>query len=226
MNQTLRAGSQQTRAASILNRLREVRPPLAPEIALLLAHPGSRLSRLAACEGDSGDEPPYWAFAWPGGLALARYILDRPYVARDRRVLDLGAGSGLVAIAAAKAGARAVLAAETSAWGRAAIALNANANGVTIETIGHDLMAGPPPDAELILVGDLFYEQDLAERTTRFLDTCLAAGAEALIGDLGRADLPFSRLKGLAEYPVADIGDGGLATPRRGGVFAFARALG
>lgn len=200
--------------------------PLLPEIRLYAAHPGSGLRRLLEPDPDMDDDgpepqPPYWAYAWAGGSVLARYVLDRPSVVTERRVLDLGAGSGLVGIAAAKAGALHVIAAETDPNGTAAIGLNAAANGVVVEIVGADITAGPPPAVDLVLAGDVFYAQDVATRVGRFLDRCLEAGIEVLVGDPGRAWLPRSRLLLLAEYQVPDVGGTGGAEPRPSGVFAF-----
>jgi predicted nicotinamide N-methyase len=196
----------------IRTHLRLTPVPGLADIRLYTAHPGSGLSRLA--------RPPYWAHPWAGGLVLARHIRERPETVTGLRVLDLGAGSGVVAIAAAKAGAKAVIAAEIDPHGVAALALNAEANGVILTVVGDDLTGGPPPGVDLVLVGDLFYDPVLAERVTAFLDRCLAAGAQVLIGDPGRAHLPQARLRRLADYGVPDFGDGvGAATPSA--VFAF-----
>ena len=177
--------------------------PLAsiPEIRLHRATPSSGLWRL------EGDDAPYWAWPWGGGLALARHLLDHPQITAGRRVLDLGAGSGLVGVAAALCGAREVLAVDVEQQAAAAMALNAAANGVALTVLIQDLTDGEPPAADLVLVGDLFYERALAERVTAFLDRCLAAGAEVLIGDPGRAWLPRGRLSRLADYPVGDFGN-------------------
>jgi predicted nicotinamide N-methyase len=179
-----------------------------PEIRLHTAHQATGLWRLSEPNEDGSDPPPpYWAFPWAGGMALARHILDQSGTVTGRRVLDLGAGSGLVAIAAARAGASEVIAAEIDRYAIAALRLNAAANGVVIAVVGDDLTAGPPPPVDLVAAGDLFYERDLAERVTAFLDRCLAAGIDVLIGDPGRAYLPRSRLRLLAEYPVPDVGE-------------------
>ena len=173
---------------------------------------------------DADPPAPYWAYPWSGGAALARHILDHPQLVRGRRVLDLGAGGGIVAIAAKLAGAREVSAAEIDPNGAAALALNAVANGVTIAVINADLIAGPPPEADLIVVGDLFYEPQLAARVTAYLEGCTTAGIEVLVGDPGRASLPLSRLTLLAEYLVPEVGAtrGTATTPAA--VYAFARA--
>ncbi len=192
-----------------------------PEIVLHRAHASSGLMRLAERQGPSFGSP-YWAYPWAGGLALARYILDRPQIAAQRRVLDMGCGGGIVAIAAAKAGASQVTGVDTDPNAIAALGLNAAANGVTIRTILGDLTTiGPLPDTDLVTVGDLFYERALAERVTGFLDRCLAAGAEVLVGDPGRAFLPAPRLRKLADYPVSDVGDGQDIAARVSSVFAF-----
>lgn len=197
-----------------------------PEIRLYTAHPASGLWRLAGNDSndEEGNDPsaPYWAYQWAGGLVLARHILDRPEMVKGRRVLDLGAGSGLVGIAAAKAGARSVLAAEIDSNGIAAIGLNAALNGVAVTAVGDDLTGGPPPEVDIVLVGDLFYAPDLGERVTAFLDRCVAAGIEVLVGDPGRAHLPQTRLRLVAEYAVADVGSGNAVAKKPSTVFAFA----
>jgi predicted nicotinamide N-methyase len=150
-----------------------------------------------------GLPPPFWAFAWAGGQALARYVLDHPACVAGRRTLDLASGSGLVAIAAAKAGAAPVVAAEIDAVAETAIALNAAANGVHVEILRRDLLDDPALTVlrhDLILVGDLFYERDTAARALAFLQA--QAGAQVLIGDPGRSYLPKAKLRQLAEYSV------------------------
>ncbi|WP_296745598.1 methyltransferase [Mesorhizobium sp.] len=199
--------------------------PSLPEIRLYMAHPGSGLRHLL--EPDDGDEmasepqPPYWAYPWAGGAVLARYVLDRPSIAAGKRVLDFGAGSGLVGIAAAKAGARAVTAAEIDRNGIAALGLNAAANGVDITVIGEDITSGPPPAVDLVLAGDVFYGEDVARRVIPFFERCLAAGIDVLVGDPGRAWLPRSRLCLLGEYQVPDVGGSGGGEPKPSSVFAF-----
>jgi predicted nicotinamide N-methyase len=207
--------------------MRLVAVPSLPEIRLYTPHPASGLGRLLDpqdtdddTEPDDGAEPrpPYWAYAWAGGTVLARYVLDHPQTVAGRRVLDLGAGSGLVGIAAAKAGARTVIAAEIDCNGAAAIGLNAAANGVKITVIGKDITLDPPPAVDLVLAGDVFYDPEVARWMTPFLDRCLAAGIEVLVGDPCRKDLPRSRLLLLAEYEMPDFGGAkGVAS----GVFSF-----
>jgi predicted nicotinamide N-methyase len=173
-----------------------------PSIRLFQAGPQSGLS-----ERRGGKAPPYWAFVWGGGLALARYLTDHPEMVSQRTALDLGAGSGLVAIAAAKAGAKKVLAADVDPDALVAVAVNAAENEVEIATTAEDLTLGLPPLVDVVLVGDLFYERALALRVENFLDRCAAQGATILIGDPGRKFLPASRLSVIAEYPGADFAE-------------------
>ncbi len=178
-------------------------PPLVPEIRLHLASEVTPLWQATeAALASSQLPPPYWAFAWAGGQALARHVLDHPALVRGRRVLDVGAGSGLVAIAAALAGAAAVTAADIDPFAAAAIALNAAANGVAVRVADADLIAAPPPDVDVMLVGDMCYERPLAERLIAWLARAAAAGALVLIGDPGRAYLPRERLPPIARYAV------------------------
>ena len=190
--------------------------PGIPEIVLHKASPSSGLATLA--EQDPDFASPYWAYHWAGGLALARFVLDHPERVAGRHVLDLGCGAGLVAIAAAKAGADRVTAADIDRYALAALRLNAAHNGVAITAIEGDPTQGEPPAVDLILVGDLFYERDLARRVTAFLDRCLAAGVAVLIGDPWRAHLPTQRLTMLVDYAVAETG--GAAT-RPSAVFSL-----
>jgi predicted nicotinamide N-methyase len=180
--------------------------PHVPEIALYVAEETVPIWQKTEEELNAmGLPPPYWAFAWAGGQALARYLLDHPSEVAGQRVLDLAAGSGLVAIAAARAGAAPVIAADIDAFAEPAIALNAEANDVYIEIITQDLLDRPAPVApryDTILVGDLFYERDTAARALAFLDRNAAAGSRVLIGDPGRTYLPKDRLTRLAEYSV------------------------
>lgn len=145
---------------------------------------------------------PFWAFAWAGGQALARYVLDNPDTVRGKRVLDLGSGSGLVAIAAMMAGAASVLASDPDPWAEVAIGLNAEANGVSVSVTTRDLLDMPMPDHDTVLVGDLFYEREVADRVLPFLKRAKAHGARILIGDPGRSYLPKDALEKLGEYGV------------------------
>ncbi|MGB3539679.1 MAG: 50S ribosomal protein L11 methyltransferase [Mesorhizobium sp.] len=213
-------------APSLLSFIRQNLPltavPSVPEIRLHTAHSGSGLRRIE--QHGKENAAPYWAYPWAGGMTLARYILDHPQSVRGRHVLDLGAGSGLVAIATAKAGAGSVLAAEIDRNALAALELNLTENAASATVIDQDIIDGEPPAVDLVLVGDLFYEPRLAKRVTAFLDRCVAAGIEVLVGDLGRKDLPLSRLRLLAEYPVTDFGDAKGAQTRPGRVFSFEHA--
>lgn len=196
--------------------------PALPEIRLYAAHAGSHLRRLIeAGPAGTAAQAPYWAYHWAGGTVLARYFLDQPQTIAGRRLLDLGAGSGVVGIAAMRAGAASVLAAEIDGNGRAAIGLNTAANGVFITVTGEDLTVGEPPDVDLVAVGDLFYAPDLALAVTAFLDRCLAAGIEVLVGDPGRAHLPLARLRRIAEYAVPDFGAAPQGPAGISAVFAF-----
>lgn len=193
-------------------------PPDVPEIRLHKAGPKSGLRRLA--ERDARFGSPYWAHFWGGGLVMARYLLDRPETVSGQCVLDLGAGSGIVGIAAAKAGAAKVQAADIDPYAVATIELNASLNAVEIGTVLGDLTMDQPPMVDIICVGDLFYEADLANKVTGFLDRCLGKGLTVLIGDPWRAHLPTSRLRLLAEYSMVDFG-AEAGNTRRSGVFAF-----
>jgi predicted nicotinamide N-methyase len=183
--------------------------PGVPELRLHKAGAASGVGRL-------GEVAPYWAYWWAGGLALARYLLDHPAEVIGRRVFDLGAGSGLVGIAAARAGAGRVVASEIDPHARVAIGLNAVANGVEIETLAGDRTGGAVPDTDLLLVGDVFYAPEVAARVTAFLDRCVAAGVTVLVGDPWRSPLPVTRLRLLARYDVVETG---VAKPA--GVFAY-----
>jgi predicted nicotinamide N-methyase len=180
--------------------------PLVPEIRLHQAgDPISLWQRTEEVAGHTGLEPPFWAFAWAGGQALARYLLDHPETARGRRVIDMASGSGLVAIAAAMAGAAAVTAYDIDPLAAEAIRVNSAANGVTVLAVCADVLDRddiPAPGADLVLVADAFYERDLAAQAMRFLERARACGAEVLAGDLGRAYLPRARLRPLASYDV------------------------
>jgi len=180
--------------------------PHVPEIALHVADEAVPLWHKTEEElGAMGLPPPFWAFAWAGGQALARYVIDHPAVVCTRRVRDLASGSALAAIAAAKAGAVALVASEIDAFAEAAIALNAARNGVYIEILGQDLLDHPSPLApryDVILVGDLFYERDTAQRALAFLERHAKLGTKVLIGDPGRTYLPTDRLAKQCEYTV------------------------
>jgi predicted nicotinamide N-methyase len=211
------------------------RIPLVPEIRLYQAsEPIAAWQHTERATGRTGLDPPFWAFAWAGGQALARYLLDHPEAVAGRQVIDVASGSGLVAIAAALAGAAAVTAYDIDPLAAAAITLNAAANGVAIQAVCADVLtqaappapatdvltqaappapatdvltqaAPPAPGADLVLVADAFYEQDLAGQVLAFLDRCHARGAAVLAGDFGRRYLPQARLVPLASYDVPGL---------------------
>jgi predicted nicotinamide N-methyase len=143
---------------------------------------------------------PFWATAWPGGQALARYVLDRPVTVAGRRVLDVASGSGLVAIAAGLAGAAAVTANDIDPYAIAAITLNARANGVTVSPCPGDLLDGDGGDADVVLAGDAFYSEAIAKRMGPFLHRAAARGAQVLVGDPGRGHLPQDQMTIMASY--------------------------
>lgn len=157
-----------------------------------------------------------------GGIALARHVLDHPQLVRGARVLDLGAGSGLVGIAASMAGAAHVQAADVDPYARAAIRLNGALNGTPVTPLSRDLLPAPPPEADVILAGDLFYTPELATAALRFLRQARQGGIRVLLGDIGRPSLPLEGLRKCACIPVRDVGDSEKTPPRGGGVFELA----
>lgn len=180
--------------------------PHVPEIRLHLAHEAIELWQKTEDElAQMGLPPPFWAFAWAGGQALARYLLDHPEIVAGERVLDFASGSGLVGIAAAMAGAGRVLAADIDEHAVCAIALNAEANGVAIEPVRRDLI-GEAGDWDVILAGDILYEQGLASRVVTWLEAEQARGIRVLIGDPGRSYMPREKLTALATYEVPVVG--------------------
>jgi len=193
----------EARRAFILANTRLQAPPHTPELPLHLADEVTPIWRMTEEElGAIGLPPPFWAFAWAGGQALARYILDQPETVAGLGVVDFATGSGIVAIAAAKAGAASVLAADIDPFCAAAVALNAEANGVRLGFTDADLLDAAPPAVALILAADICYEQPLADRVMAWLGAARAAGARVLIGDPGRSYFPRSGLVQLAEYRV------------------------
>jgi predicted nicotinamide N-methyase len=179
-----------------------IAPPLVPEIRLHLATEVVPLWRKTEEELEAqGVPPPYWAFAWAGGQALARYILDNPDSVRSGAILDFGSGSGLVAVAAMKAGAASVLAADIDTFAATAIALNADANAVAIDTTTDDVIGTDSP-WDAILCGDMCYERPVAERLLQWLCERAANGTLVLLGDPGRSYFPKSGVEKLATYYV------------------------
>ncbi|WP_033342591.1 class I SAM-dependent methyltransferase [Catenuloplanes japonicus] len=183
--------------------------PFVPEVRLHLAQDAIDLWEHTESHTGESQPPPFWAFAWAGGQAVARHILDFPDIVRGKTVLDLASGSGLVAIAAALAGARHVIANDIDPYAVAAVTLNARANGVpgTVTPNGEDLLTGPAsPDVDVLLAGDVFYSKEMSARMLAFLERAAAAGTEVLAGDPGRAYLPHERLTVVAGYDVPMVG--------------------
>jgi predicted nicotinamide N-methyase len=189
--------------------------PTLPQILIHQATPKSGLGRI------SEEGSPYWAYAWPGGLALAHHLIANPNLASGRSVLDIGTGSGLVAIVAAKAGAREVTAVDIDPRAVIATELNAKANAVRLSILCADILDDETMNVDLVTVGDLFYDQTTAERTLSCLRRYQANGIEILIGDPGRAFLPVSRLRQIASYPVPDFGEPAAAAKRESGVYTL-----
>lgn len=174
-----------------------------PEIQLWLADEITPIWRLTEEELDEmGVPPPFWAFAWAGGQALARWLLDRPQECAGKTVVDLATGSGLVAVAAMKTGATSVLAADIDPFCEAAVALNAKANDVEIAFTDANLLKSPPPQVDLICAGDVFYEKRMAEAVLEWLLAARKNGTRVLVGDPGRNYFPKSGLTFLSEYTV------------------------
>jgi predicted nicotinamide N-methyase len=171
--------------------------PFVPEIRLLTAaEPFGLWGRTEL------DAPPFWAFPWAGGQALARYVLDHPGTVTGRRVLDIAAGSGLVAIAAAKAGAVSVTAGDIDLNAVTVIGINAATNDAAVSSRAFDLADGDVPEAEVVLAADVFYQRELAELALRFLCAAAGSGADVLVADPGRAFLPAAALTPLTSYRV------------------------
>jgi len=181
--------------------------PGVEEIRLYLAADALGLWQRTEDERGAGQPPPFWAFAWPGGQALARYVLDHPALVAGRSVLDLGSGSGLVAIAAAMAGAATVAASEIDVLAVAAIRLNTRANEVPAPVIVGDVLDGDGDGAQVVLAGDVWYSRPLAGRVLGFLERARARGALVLAGDVGRAFLPRHRFRVLDTRDVPVLAD-------------------
>ena len=181
-----------------------VRPvPGLEEIRLHLADQVLPLWHAVEAETGDADPPlPYWAFAWAGGLALGRYLRDHPETVRGRRVFDLASGSGLCAIAALNAGATEAAGADIDPFAVAALALNAHANGRRVTAVRRDVLGEEPPDVDVILAGDCWYEQGLAGRVLPWLLRAREREIDVLVGDPGRRYLPTDHLIELASYDV------------------------
>ena len=189
--------------AFILANTRLQAVPHAPEISLWLADEITPIWRLTEEElGELGLPPPFWAFAWAGGQAVARWLLDNPREVAGKRVLDFATGSGLVGIAAMKAGAVSALGADIDPFCAAAVALNAQANGVALSFTDRNLLDAPPPPVDVICAGDVCYEAPMTERVLGWLGQARANGTRVLIGDPGRTYFPKTGLDFLAEYRV------------------------
>lgn len=178
-------------------------PPLVPEVRLHLASEIVPIWQMTEEELEkTGLPPPFWAFAWAGGQALSRYILDNPGIVAGRRVLDFGSGSGMIGIAAMKAGAASVLAADIDRFAVSAIALNAAVNEVAVAVTAEDIVGVENRGWDVVLVGDMCYERPLAERVEAWLRRLAGEGVTVLIGDPGRTYLPKSGLEKLTSYAV------------------------
>ncbi|WFR94976.1 class I SAM-dependent methyltransferase [Rhizobium tumorigenes] len=177
-------------------------PPHVPQIRLHLASEAHDLWLKTEEElQEIGLPPPFWAFAWAGGQGLARFVLDNPDVVAGKRVVDFASGSGLVAIAAAHAGAAKVLAVDIDPWAETAVRLNAAENRVDIGFSGNDIV-GLPLDADVLLAGDVFYDREFADRLVPWLSALTSRGIVVLVGDPGRAYLPKAGLAFQATYQV------------------------
>ena len=210
------------RRAFIVENTRLQTPPHAPELVLHLADEITPIWRLTeeALE-EMGLPPPFWAFAWAGGQALARYLLDHPDTVAGKRVIDFAAGSGIVAIAAMKAGAKSALGADIDGFCEAAVALNTAANGVAVAFTSENLLDAAPPSVDLILAGDIAYEKPMADRMFAWLAAAHAAGTRVIIGDPGRSYFPRDGLVRLAEYQVPTTRELEDMEVKRTGVWSF-----
>ncbi len=186
----------------ILENTSIMTPPHVPEIRLHLADEAHDLWLKTEEELEEiGLPPPFWAFAWAGGQGLARYVLDHPEQIAGKRVTDFAAGSGLVAIAAHKAGAKSVLAVDIDPWTRTAVGLNSRLNDIGIAFSGDDII-GAPIDADVLLAGDVFYDKAFADRLIPWFEMLTESGVTVIVGDPGRAYCPRHRMQPLATYAV------------------------
>ena len=194
--------------------------PHLEELRLHLADDVYALWHDVQLETDDPDAAlPYWAFAWGGGLAIGRYLREHPELVAGRRIFDLASGSGLCAIAAMRAGATAAAASDIDPLALAAMRLNARANDCRIDVVGRDVLDEPPPDADVVLAGDCWYEAGLAQRVLPWLQWARDLGIEVLVGDPGRAYLPVEDLVELATYDVRTTTDLEDLQRRRGHVY-------
>ena len=212
------------RAAFIREHTRLQRPPHAPELQLWLADEVTPIWRLTEEElGEMGVPPPFWAFAWAGGQAVARWILDHPEWVRGKRVLDVASGSGLVGIAAALAGAREVVCNDIDDFCRAAVEANAASNGVSVAFDGDNLIERPAPDFDVICAGDVSYEKPMAETIHAWLTEAHARGATVLLGDPGRTYFDGTGMERLAQYQVETTRELEDMEVKKTGVWTFVR---
>jgi predicted nicotinamide N-methyase len=187
----------------VLSRTRLQSPPVVPELELHLADDMDEAWAALQRELDDGElPPPFWAFAWLGGQAVARHVLDDPSLVRGRSVLDLATGSGLCALAAARAGAASVRAVDVDPVAAEAARLNAAHNGLTIEVACADLLDEDPPRVDVVLAGDVFYDAKMSARVQPWLLAARAAGSRVVVGDPGRHYLPRALMTELGEYEV------------------------
>jgi len=219
---TARWDHRRSERAGFVRALCRLRPvPLVPEIRLYLADEVFGLWEEVEREsGRQGTPPPFWAFAWPGGQALARYLLERPELVARRSVLDIGSGSGLAAIAAARAGSSAVAASEIDSLAAAAITLNAGANNAAVTVTG-DVLDGDGEGADVVLAADIWYDRSLAGRALGLLRRARRRGADVLVGDIGRSFLPLAMLSELAAYDVPVVAELEDAAVKRAMIFAL-----
>ena len=195
------------------------------EVRLHLADEALPLWRAVQIETQEPDAPlPYWAFAWAGGLAIGRYLREHPEAVAGRRVFDVAAGSGLCGLSAMQAGARVVTGADIDGYAAAAIELNARANGCRVTVTRRDVLDDGPPDVEVILAGDCWYEAHLAGRVLPWLRRARDCGIDVLIGDPGRRYLPTRDLIELASYHVRTTTDLEDLERKRGWVYALQAA--
>lgn len=189
--------------AFILENTRLQRPPHVPEIQLYLADEAMPLWQKTEEELEAVGLPlPFWAFAWAGGQALARFILDHPEWVGDKRVTVFAAGAGLEAIASVMRGAKSVVGTEIDAFARAAQAINSAENGVSFEISDANLLSSPLPPTDVLLLGDVFFEQPMSDQVLAMAEGFAATGGTVLVGDPGRSYLPKDRMTCLAEYEV------------------------
>jgi predicted nicotinamide N-methyase len=196
------------RLALVLARTRLQRPPAVPELLLHLADDMDAAWQHLQDELDAGElPPPYWAFAWLGGQAVARHVLDAPYAVAGRRVLDLACGSGLCAFAAQRAGAASVLAVDIDPFAEAAVVLNGRTNDLAVPFDGRDLVGEPLPGVDVVLAGDVCYDAEMTARMLPWLRSLAATGTRVLLGDPGRHYLPQSGVTEVAAYDVPTTRD-------------------